>query len=427
MTQATLPNQEDFHHALVAAIARAQRKAVYLAILCLDFEELIGVRQKCGDSVADAVVVEMIERLQKSVRLGDVLAQTSQTQFMILLEPIYETKDIATVSEKILELLAPAYQVSGETISVRSSIGISVCPNEGIEADVLLLAASKAMQQVKDKGQFSYLFFQAELHKKATARILLEQQLRNAVLDQQFQLFYQPQFSFFEKKLVGVEVLLRWDHEEKGLLAAEAFFPIAEKIGIMPYLTEWVLKKASGRINGWKAAGLVEEEINVAINISCEQLQKGLFEKTLTEFLEHQAFHADQLTFEINDSILQDYANISHVIHYLSEVGVNIVLEHFGMDRMSILQLSELPINKLKIAPQLVQNCEQKPYRQAIELSMMVAQQMGAEVIGAGIETEAQYQLLDAYGCDIGQGFYLGAPMAEEDMEIVLQGKKDAE
>jgi len=416
-----LPDEEGFHRALVAAIARAQRKAVYLAILCLDFDDLIHLRENHGDANAEQVVASIIERLQKSIRLGDVLARPNATQFMILLEPIYETKDIATVSEKILSLLTPTYTVDDATFSVRTSIGISVCPNEGTEADVLIGAASKAMHQVKDKGQFSYLFFQAELHKKATARILLEQQLRAAVLDQQFQLYYQPQFSFSDKKLIGIEVLLRWDHEEKGLLAAEAFFPIAEKIGIMPYLTEWMLKTASGRINAWKAAELIAPETNLAINLSCEQLQKGFFEKTLTEFLEQHAFHAEHLTFEINDTILQDYSNILHVIHYLSNMGVNVILEQFGMDRISLLQLSELPISQLKIAPQLVQNCDTDSARKAIELGMMIAQQMGVKVIGTGIETQAQYQFLDDCGCDMGQGFYLGEPMAEDEMSTLLQ------
>ncbi|MCW8950287.1 MAG: EAL domain-containing protein [Sedimenticola sp.] len=416
-----LPNRHLLNDRLEHAIQRAHRNKTRVATLFLDLDNFKSINEGLGHPVGDKVLKVAADRLDQVVREEDTVARIAGDEFSILLEDIVDTESVAILASKILAAYASPFSIDHHELHVSASIGISLFPDDGDDVTSLVKNADAAMHQAKEKGKGCYCFYTQALTSAALERLYLENQLRKALGQDEFQLFYQPQYALNTGKLIGAEALIRWNNKELGLVSPDRFIPLAESTGLILPIGEWVLYEACRQIKSWHDAGLNLPRMGV--NVAGQQVQHGDIVATVKSVLEETGLEPMYLELEITESFIMRQAEEAiSTLCALKELGVTLAIDDFGTGYSSLSYLKILPINKLKVDRSFVKDIPNDKNSEAIVRAVIVlGKSLQLEVIAEGVETEAQEAFLKSEACDEVQGFYYSRPVPADEFTKLLQ------
>ncbi len=405
-----LPNRSLFKDRLSMAITQAQRGDQQLAVMFIDLDRFKVINDSLGHTMGDRLLQAVSQRLQQCIRKGDTLSRFGGDEFTLLL-PDAQTEEAATqVAEKILESIKQPFMLGGHEIYVGASIGISIYPDSGVTLDALIKNSDIAMYKVKKTGKDGYQVFSNEMNTSATERLTLEQDMRKAIENDEFEICYQPQVNIETKTICGVEALIRWNHPTLGRLSPAEFIPIAEDSRLIIDIDTHTLRKACRELRQSRVAGL--PELRLAVNLSPLLIEKNNFVENILGILEDEDFPASLLELEITENVLiSDRQDIVDKLIRLNKAGVNLAIDDFGTGYSSLSYLQKFPINTLKIDRSFI-NMIQNHDDEACLVNAIVsmAQGLKMEIVAEGVESQLQLRYLSKLGCTVVQGFLFGHP-----------------
>jgi diguanylate cyclase len=400
-----LPNRMLFLDRLGREIAHAERDGHTFAVLALDLDRFKVVNDTLGHGAGDQLLIEIARRLSSAIRAVDTVARTGGDEFLLLITDIREPADVSMIAIKIIAELDRPVSVSETDVHTSASIGISMCPADGIGADALVAHADEAMYFAKQRGRNTFQFFSPGMSVFSRERLELESNLRRALPLKQFEVHYQPKLDVATGRVNSVEALLRWRHPTRGLVGPLEFIPIAEETGLMFSIGEWVLREACRQAREWQLEGL--PFIRVAVNISPIHFRQPKFLGIVRAALLDNDLEPRYLEIELTETTVMDHAETSvEILEELSRMGVVVSIDDFGTGYSSMSYLRRFPIDKLKIdrsfIHDLTTNTDAASIVQAI---ISLAHSLRLKVVAEGVETTEQLQQLRDLGCDQFQGF----------------------
>jgi diguanylate cyclase (GGDEF)-like protein len=414
-----LPNRVLFHLKLEAALAHA-RRGQRLALLYLDLDQFKEVNDTLGHPVGDALLQIVAERLVQYTRETDTVARLGGDEFAIVLAPIEKPTEAIQLANRVLELFDAPFDVAGHQIVIGTSIGIAFAPEDGTDSDQILKNADLALYRAKLDGRAVYRLFQPEMDAQMQARRVLELDLRTALQAGQFELFYQPLVDMRAGAVTGFEALLRWRHPERGLVPPGEFIPLAEEIGLIVPIGEWVLAEACTTATGWLG------EMRVAVNLSPAQFKSRNLVTAVSRALLDAGLRADRLELEITETVmLQDTEATLATLHQLHGLGAGIALDDFGTGYSSLSYLRRFPFDRIKIDQSFVRELGIRRDCGAIVRAVAgLSRDLGMATTVEGVETREQLALLRSAGCTEFQG-YLFSPAVPGGEVADLVGRID--
>ena len=386
----------------------------------LDLDQFKHINDSLGHAVGDQLLQSVAQRLEACVRHSDTVSRQGGDEFVMLLPFIGHPEDAALSAQKLLAALAEPHHLRQHDLQASASIGISVYPDDGQDAETLIKNADAAMYNAKENGRNTYSFFRQSMNDRAVRRQSTEASLRNALKRQEFVLHYQPKINFQSGAIVGVEALIRWQHPERGLLAPAQFVSIAEDCGLILPIDRWVLREACHQARIWLQMGL--PPITIAVNTSASEFSAKDFLENIRTTLDDTGLEPRYLQLELTESILmRDPESANTVLHALADMGVTLAIDDFGTGYSSLSYLKQFPIDILKIDQSFVRHMTSNS-EDAIIVSTVISMGNSLKklIIAEGVETQEQYELLRAQECDEGQGFYFCPPQGSEAITSLL-------
>lgn len=416
-----LPNRMLLQDRLGQAIEVARRQSLQLAVLFMDLDRFKHINDSLGHAVGDQLLKSVAQRLLTCVRQSDTVSRQGGDEFVLLLSQVQHADDAAQFAHKILTALALPHHIDGKELHVSVSIGISVYPADGQDAETLLKCADTAMYHAKENGRNNFKFFEQDMNARAVERHNIESSLRHALERREFVLHYQPKVGLKSGAIVGVEALIRWQHPQRGLLQPMDFVPIAEDCGLIRPIGRWVLQEACRQAQAWTHAGL--PPIVMAVNASALEFRDEDFLSNLQATLEDTQLEPRFLEIELTESVLiRDAESAQSVLHAVAKMGVKLAIDDFGTGFSSLSYLQRFPIHTLKIdksfVNQMTSNADDASIVNAI---ISMGKSMRQRLIAEGVETPEQHASLLALDCDEGQGYYFYRPVAAADLAALLQ------
>lgn len=407
-----LPNRVLFRENLEQSLARGDE----LAILFLDLDRFKGVNDALGHPIGDALLCAVTERLKLAVREADTVARLGGDEFAIVQIGARPT-DATELARRLIEAISEPFEILGNQVVVGTSIGIAIAPTDGTEPDQLLKNADMALYRAKSDGRGAFHFFQAEMDARMQARRALELDLRKALTSGEFELYYQPLVELATRDVSGFEALVRWNHPERGLIAPDNFIPILEEIGLISALGDWVLKQACLEAVKWPS------KLTVAVNLSAAQFRNPTLSLSVASALATSGLAASRLELEITETVLlQDDRLVLDALHQIRNLGVKISMDDFGTGYSSLSYLRSFPFDKIKIGRSFVQELGKKNDCVAIIHAVAhLGSSLGMITTAEGVETQEQLEILQAEGCDQGQGYLFSPPRPATDIPALLQ------
>ena len=395
-----LPNRVLFRDKLSEGLAFA-RRGYGLALLCLDLDRFKAVNDTLGHPVGDTLLRLVADRLTAAARDTDTVARLGGDEFAIVERTIERPSEATNFASRLLDLIAEPFDVDGHRIVLTTSIGIALSPQDGVDADELLRGADLALYRAKADGRGVYRLFQAEMDRQMQTRRLLELDLRQALQENQLQLFYQPQVDMRSRCVTAVEALLRWHHPERGSVSPADFIPLAEEIGLIVPIGAWALQTACATVASWPGA------LRVAVNISAAQLTGQDLVASVKKALRDSGLPPDRLELEITESVmLNDTVATLATLHRLRDLGIRIALDDFGTGYSSLSYLRRFPFDRIKIDQSFVREMSSQPDSGAIVRAIAgLSGELGMATTAEGVETQEQLDLLVEAGCNEIQGF----------------------
>lgn len=392
-------------------LAAARRGDEGVALMLIDLDRFKQVNDNLGHQVGDQLLVEVARRLNASVRGGDTVARLGGDEFVVLLAGIKSHRDVVPVAEKIHAALVQAVHTPMHLLHTSPSIGVSLFPGDGGDLDSLLQAADIAMYQVKAAGRNAWMFYESHMNDEVRIRHRLETDLRLALERGELQLHYQPQFDVGGDEVVAWEALLRWQHPQHGWIEPADFIPVAEEIGLILPLGEWVLQTACREAVKWTGQRRGNER--VAVNVSARQLEHGDLAGIVARILRETGLAPGRLELELTESaLMSNTPRVQQTLRDLKVLGVHLTLDDFGTGYSSLAYLSTFTVDRLKIDRSFMRDIENKPNNAAIILAVVaLAEALGMEVVAEGVETLQQRAFLAGSGCLKAQGFLYARPM----------------
>ena len=417
-----LPNRLSLQQRMEQAMSHARRHGTLLATLIIDMDHFKDINDTLGHHVGDALLVEVGKRLQRCVRQSDVVARLGGDEFVVLVTGMVTTLTAAAVAEKIVTALSAPYAIDAYQLHSTPSVGIGVFPADGETVDDLLRNVDSAMYHAKAAGRNNYQFFDRSMSASASERLALQSSLHQAIAQRQFVLHYQPQIETGSGRLVGVEVLVRWQHPERGLVPPNKFIPIAEESDLIIRLGEWILQEACRQLSVWHSMGL---DLRLAVNLSARQLRSKNLLRQVKEVLLKHDLKPGQLELEITESVaMEDADNTLRMLAQLRELGVELAIDDFGTGYSSLSHLKLMPLHRLKIDRSFVKDIETDPDDAAIcAATISLAHNLGLSVVAEGVETEAQFAFLGNLGCECAQGFLFSRPLPAAELEDWMRAR----
>jgi diguanylate cyclase (GGDEF)-like protein len=411
-----LPNRVLFHDKMEQALAYGEA----LAVLYLDLDRFKSVNDSLGHSVGDALLVAVTERLQGVLRGVDTVARLGGDEFAIVQSGARPT-DATELAGKIIEALSQPFEVLGHQVNIGTSVGIAMAPTDGREPDQLLRNADMALYRAKADGRGNYHFFQPEMDSQMQERRRLELDLRKALLAEQFELYYQPLVDIATKEVGGFEALIRWNHPERGLVPPDQFIPVAEDIGLIVQLGDWVLKQACHDAVRWPG------KLKVAVNLSAAQFRNPMLSLSVVSALAHSGLAATRLELEITETVLlQDDQAVLNTLHEIRQLGVRICMDDFGTGYSSLSYLRSFPFDKIKIDRSFIKELgkEENDCLAIIRAVTRLGASLGMITTAEGVETKEQLDILRAEGCTQAQGYLFSRPKPVAEVPAMLRQLK---
>ena len=405
-----LPNRVLLRDVLEHELKRVKR-GERLAVLCLDLDQFKGINDALGHPIGDELLRLVADRLRGCTREPDTVARLGGDEFAIIMTQMQQPTDPSALARRVRESIIRPYQIDGHQIVTDISIGISVAPEDGTEPDVLLKNADMALYGAKDDGRGTYRFFEPEMDTRMRARRELEMDLRQALTRGEFELYYQPLVSLETNDVTAVEALLRWKHPTRGMISPADFIPVAEEMGLIVPLGEWVLKTACKEATSWP------DHVKVAVNLSPTQLKNRNLLPMVKAALAETGMRAGKLQLEITENVLmQNTVATLATLHELRKLGVQIALDDFGTGYSSLSYLRSFPFDKIKIDRSFIQDMSNGAEPLAIVHAVAgLAKCLNMISTAEGVETQQQLETLQAIGCTEMQGYlYSKAKPAHE-------------
>ncbi len=397
-----LPNRALFNDHLRLALARSERSGTRLALMFVDLDNFKMINDTLGHEEGDELLMQVSERLKKCVRGIDTVARLGGDEFVVLME-IEGRREAQIMADRILDIFTTCYTLQGQEYLVSSSIGISMFPDDAGDPKILMRHADTAMYRAKEQGKNTYMFFTGDMAEKLSRRMVVENALRRAKEKSDIFLEYQPQIDLHNDRVVGVEALLRWNHNGNVVMPDE-FIPIAEESILIAEIDEWVIGDVCRQIREWDKAGL--PAFTVSLNVSARQFHNPGIVGRFTNIVSQAGVAAERICLEITEGVLMDVESAASILTELNQVGFRVSVDDFGTGFSSLSYLKRLPIHEVKVDRSFIDGLADDPDDYAITKAIVaMARSMGLKTVAEGVDSEAQQQVLKGIGCDIGQGY----------------------
>lgn len=416
-----LPNRNHWMQRAKAAIATADPQQQLIAVLFLDLDRFKMVNDSLGHPVGDKLLAKVASRLSGCLRSDDLLARLGGDEFVVLVEQIQHADEAGAVADKMLTVFREPFDVGGQQLTLGASIGIALFPEDSQDIDTLLQQADVAMYGAKENGRNTHEFFTQDMTIRASERLRLEADLRRALEQGQFELYFQPQVDARTNRLVGAESLIRWHHPTRGLIAPSTFIPIAEESGLVIPIGHWVLETLFQQRARWHRSGM--PAIRLAANISAIQFGKENFIAQIEQLLQETGADPAELELELTESVLMnlDHAMMARLGH-LRDMGFALALDDFGVGYSSLGYLKRLPITRLKIDRSFIVHLPEDQEDAAITLATLsMANNLGLEIVAEGVDDDKQKNFLIQRGCFVMQGYLFSKPLSAYDFEAFVR------
>ncbi|MDH5632615.1 MAG: EAL domain-containing protein [Gammaproteobacteria bacterium] len=416
-----LPNRALFIDRLRQALARGRWHNRLVAVLFLDIDRFKNINDSFGHEVGDDLLKELGQRFVAAMREGDTVARFGGDEFVIMATDIATVSDIELIARKLLSVLNDPIRILEKDIVVTASIGISIYPGDGEDSSTLVKHADTAMYRSKELGRNTFQFYSADMSHRVYEHLALENELRNALAANEFELYYQPQFDMSNDRIVAVEALLRWNHPQRGVLLPDEFLPVLEEIGLIVPVTNWVIYDACRQAVAWHDAGL--RPLRVAVNISARQCNSMEIVELVTEVLEETGMDPALVELEITESVLMENTSLAlRVVNALADIGVRLAIDDFGTGYSSLSYLKRFPVDTLKIDRSFIRDITTDPDDASIIRAIVaMARALNMHIIAEGVETAEQQAFLRQIECDGVQGFLFGTPLPALQIEPLLK------
>ena len=421
-----LPNRVLFLDRLHVSFNRAQRHFDnYFTVLFLDFDRFKLVNDSFGHITGDKLLIEISTRLQNMLRSSDTVARLGGDEFAMLVDEIANIDEALPIVDRILGEMKKPFDIEGKSLYATVSIGIAAWSRDYASPDLLLRDADTALYQAKSMGRDRYEIFDDDMHAKAFNLLQMETDLRHALEQNQFCVFYQPIIKLKTGTLSGFEALIRWNHPIRGMISPMEFIPVAEETGLILPIGEWILGEACRQLKIWQAKPGYSTDLWVSVNVSSKQFLKPDFVRTVIETLEISGLHPASLKLEITESAMVE--NIDYVVSVMEELkslGVMLSIDDFGTGYASLSNLHKLPLSSLKIDRSFVREIHSSIENdEIVETIVKLAKSLDLEIIAEGIETQEQLLQLKDLSCQMGQGFYFARPLDVTGVETMLENR----
>ena len=421
-----LPNRELCINRFEHILNQSARTSESAAVLFIDLDNFKEVNDNYGHDAGDILLKQFSERLLGQLRKGDTLSRFAGDEFIILLESVGSINNVTILAKKILDCIQTPFQINANETTVGMSVGIAMYPNDGQEASVLLKHADTAMYHAKNEGKNTFRFYSNELNKQARNKLIIANQLRQAINSDEFTLHFQPIIDVITKKVKGAEALLRWESRALGNVPPDVFIPIAEEVGIINAIGEWVLLQACQQNKYWHNLGY--NDFIMSVNMSAKQLGREDFINVVESCLKKAELPAEFLELELTETtIMKDVSSALCRLEKLRKLGVSIALDDFGTGYSSISYLRKLQISRIKIDRSFIQHIPENKEDIAITKAIIsLARNLSLNVTAEGIETAAQQKFIDNTIVDSAQGYFIGKPMLPSKFESLFFKDKDS-
>lgn len=416
-----LPNRLLAWDRLEQAIWAAQRNGACVGILFLDLDRFKNINDSLGHDAGDKILKQVSARLQSMTRAIDTVCRQGGDEFIIIMPSASHKAHFANLAEKILSAVSAPYFVKHQELSVTFSIGISVYPHDGSDASTLIRNADAAMYHAKEAGRDNFQFYAAEMNSKAAERLSLEVQLRHAVARKEFVVHYQPKIDVVQRKLIGAEALIRWNHPQSGLLNPARFIGIAEDSGLIVPIGQWIKEEVCRQNQAWARLGLAC--VPISVNLSAIQFRNKSLVESLRIMLEETGMSPELLELELTESfIMHGTDTVIETLYNLKDLGLSLSIDDFGTGYSSLSYLKRFPIDTLKIDQAFVRDIPHNENDTSIVKAIIsMAHSLKLKVIAEGVETQEQFAFLEANHCDQIQGYYFSQPVPAGDFEQMLR------
>jgi diguanylate cyclase (GGDEF)-like protein len=418
-----LPNRTLLLDRLVLALARLRRHQTSIAVLFIDLDNFKVVNDSLGHGAGDKLLCELAARLRDAMRPSDTIARFGGDEFVVLCEDIAEARDAVIVGQRIVEATAEPFELEGREMYVTVSVGVALAIHSEATPETLLRDADAAMYRAKERGPGRVEVFDEAMRARIMERLDLEHGLRRALHNDELRVYYQPEMSLSDSRMVAVEALVRWEHPERGLLEPADFVPMAEQTGLIIEIGAWVLNEACRQVAVWRAAG---SDLGVAVNVSARQLAQPDIVETVRAALAASGLPAEALCLEITESsVMRDPEAALATLSLVKDLGVKIAIDDFGVGFSSLAQLKDmLPLHALKVDRSFITGIADDDRSSAIVAAVvMLASTLGVTAIAEGVETAAQAAQARALGCDLSQGFFYTEPEPAEALAARFGGE----
>ncbi|UGQ47881.1 EAL domain-containing protein [Massilia endophytica] len=415
-----LPNRSQFYESLSHSLKMAEEHKWALAVLFLDMDRFKNINDTLGHTIGDELLRQFSSRLVDCLRVRDTIGRFGGDEFAAILMLPEGAQNAIAVIDKIRESMRRPFDLKGHEVTVTASIGISVYPDDGSDADSLIQYADTAMYRAKEAGRDAFRFFTAEMNAQSMARLEMENALRRAIENKEFVLFFQPKVHTTTGRISGAEALLRWQRPGHGMISPAVFIPLLEETGLIVRVGAWVIDEACRKIADWSKRGV--GAVQISVNVSGIQFFVGGLQEEITRAIKEHGIQPDLLELELTESSLMSNAEETiSVLTHLKELGVKISIDDFGTGYSSLAYLKRFPIDKLKIDIAFVREVTSNPDDAAIVLAIInMAHSMKLKVIAEGVERDAQLSYLKRHACDEIQGYYFSRPVEASAFEAML-------
>ncbi|TJZ78970.1 bifunctional diguanylate cyclase/phosphodiesterase [Chitiniphilus eburneus] len=416
-----LANRNLLRDELKLSVAAAERYHRRLAVLFLDLDRFKTINDSLGHAAGDQVLMQVAERLRGIVGRTDILARLGGDEFVVVLSEIQDAMQAGQIAERILESFSEPFELEAGGFASSTSIGIALYPDDGDDSETLIRNADVAMYQAKANGRNNYQYFTADLNVLASERLVLETSMRQALVNNEFTLFYQPQAGLADGGVIGAEALIRWRHPEHGLIPPGKFIPVAEESRLIVPIGNWVLREACRQAAEWQAAGL--PPLTIAVNLSPLQLHQANLLEIVADALAASGLDAQYLELEVTESVvMQEVEHVMAMLHGLKRLGVKLSIDDFGTGYSSLSYLKRFAFDKLKVDQSFVRDLTTDPNDAAIVLAIIgLGKTLGMSVLAEGVETAEQLAFLQSADIDAIQGFFFSRPIPAEEFRQLME------
>jgi diguanylate cyclase (GGDEF)-like protein len=416
-----LPNRMLLNDRVGQAIALATRYTKKVAVLFLDLDGFKHINDSLGHPIGDKLLQSVAKRLVDCIRGSDSVSRQGGDEFVLLLLELERAEDAAVTARRMLEAVAQPHTIDQHELHVTASIGLSIYPDDGLDAETLIKNADTAMYQAKENGRRSFQFFKPAMNVRAVERQFIEEGLRRALERQEFALHYQPTVNLMTGAITGAEALIRWTHPTRGSIAPAQFIPVAEDCGLILPIGAWVLREACAQAQAWMDAGL--PIMSMAVNVSAMEFRDKNFLDGLFAILSETGLDPRSLELELTESVLMKHAEFTaSVLQILRKRGVQVAVDDFGTGYSSLSYLQKFPVDALKIDQSFVRQISTSGDDTTIVKAVIgMARSLKLRVIAEGVETLDEVAFLRAYRCEEAQGYYFSRPVLPQQFAMLLR------